>query len=92
MKQAHRADAEIRIGIGGWTYDPWRWPFYHRADRPWHGHRSGLSLGSCVAGPAMRPADAGTGRIAYRSSCAARCLSTMPNSSSKAIGRRQLCQ
>ncbi|CAN7630224.1 DUF72 domain-containing protein [Trinickia sp. LjRoot230] len=29
MKRPHRvAAAEIRIGIGGWTYEPWRGPFY----------------------------------------------------------------
>lgn len=29
MKTAHRhAAADIRIGIGGWTYEPWRGPFY----------------------------------------------------------------
>jgi uncharacterized protein YecE (DUF72 family) len=29
MKQAHHAAAaDIRIGVGGWTYEPWRGPFY----------------------------------------------------------------
>jgi len=29
MKTAHRhVTADIRIGIGGWTYEPWRGPFY----------------------------------------------------------------
>lgn len=29
MKRAHRtADADIRIGVGGWTYEPWRGSFY----------------------------------------------------------------
>jgi len=29
MNAAHRRTAtEIRIGIGGWTYEPWRGPFY----------------------------------------------------------------
>ena len=29
MKTTHRpAAADIRIGVGGWTYEPWRGPFY----------------------------------------------------------------
>ena len=29
MERALRADAaDIRIGVGGWTYEPWRGPFY----------------------------------------------------------------
>lgn len=28
MRDAHRAVPDLRVGIGGWTYEPWRGPFY----------------------------------------------------------------
>ncbi len=27
-RKHHNAAGRIRIGIGGWTYEPWRGPFY----------------------------------------------------------------
>jgi len=27
-RKRHNAAGRIRIGIGGWTYEPWRGPFY----------------------------------------------------------------